>query len=353
MSILKIDKNGWAEGVAKLHESYALFGPVKERGYHNMKRLESGALPDLSFTNTRLSPKAVVYPQSEKMFEYTIDESKPDHHVNHEAPKDYSPRAILGIRPCDTMAFGLVARNFDNPEYKDPWWIQAREVTTLVGLACDAPRSTCFCTSAGSGPHDTSGQDILLVDKGDYFFAQVLTEKGQTLAQKAGWTAQAGPEAKELLGKAAQEANAKVTSKIETSNLAKKSLLALHGASFWEDVAFACINCGTCTFLCPTCWCFDIQDEVLNKQGIRIRNWDSCMYPLFTLHGSGHNPRGKKVERVRQRFMHKLKYFLDKYQDGIQCVGCGRCIQFCPVNIDIRKVASAMNNFEPAGECAA
>jgi sulfhydrogenase subunit beta (sulfur reductase) len=108
-------------------------------------------------------------------------------------------------------------------------------------------------------------------------------------------------------------------------------------------VAFACINCGTCTFLCPTCWCFDIQDEVHRSDGDRIRNWDSCMFPLFTLHASGHNPRSEKVQRVRQRFMHKLKYYVDKYDNGVACVGCGRCVKHCPVNIDIREVFKLMN----------
>ncbi|MDZ7698785.1 MAG: 4Fe-4S dicluster domain-containing protein [Deltaproteobacteria bacterium] len=111
-------------------------------------------------------------------------------------------------------------------------------------------------------------------------------------------------------------------------------------------MAFACLNCGTCTYLCPTCWCFDIQDEILSKQGDRIRNWDSCMFPLFTLHGSGHNPRDQKHQRVRQRFMHKLKYYVDKYQNGIQCSGCGRCVRYCPVNIDIREVCRLMNEYE-------
>jgi ferredoxin len=127
--------------------------------------------------------------------------------------------------------------------------------------------------------------------------------------------------------------------------------MALYEADFWDDIAFSCINCGTCTYLCPTCWCFDIQDEVHGKHGIRERNWDSCMFPLFTLHGSGHNPRGQKVQRVRQRFMHKLKYYVDKYGDGIQCVGCGRCIQYCPVNIDIRKVCQLMNRFGQDASC--
>jgi len=142
------------------------------------------------------------------------------------------------------------------------------------------------------------------------------------------------------------EAEKNITSRVETDKLKDKALLDLHEAPFWDDIAFACINCGTCTYVCPTCWCFDIQDEAKQKQSSRFRNWDTCMSPLFTRHATGHNPRGAKVQRVRQRFMHKLKYFLDKYDQGIMCVGCGRCVKSCPVNIDIRQVAHTMNTFE-------
>ncbi|MFC1895657.1 4Fe-4S dicluster domain-containing protein, partial [Thermodesulfobacteriota bacterium] len=168
----------------------------------------------------------------------------------------------------------------------------------------------------------------------------------------AGWQEGAGEEAGELIASLRQEAEAVIDSEVETGKLAEKATVQLFDAPFWEDVSFACINCGTCTYLCPTCWCFDIQDEVLGREGVRMRNWDSCMYSLFTLHGSGHNPRSEKVQRVRQRFMHKLKYYVDKYESGIQCVGCGRCIQHCPVNIDIRRVCALMNRFEPGNECA-
>jgi len=121
----------------------------------------------------------------------------------------------------------------------------------------------------------------------------------------------------------------------------KKDLLALYNASFWPQIAEACINCGACTFLCPTCYCFDIQDEVAGTKGVRLRYWDSCMFPLFTLHASGHNPRGQKMQRVRNRFMHKFKYFPDRF-GPVSCVGCGRCVKDCPVNIDIREVISLM-----------
>jgi ferredoxin len=221
-----------------------------------------------------------------------------------------------------------------------------------VGLACDAPCSSCFCTTAGCGPYHEEGLDVLLVDGADHYLAKILTEKGQKLADAAGWeTTTAADAAARQIETGRQEAEAKITAFVNTDKLKEIDTNEVYKAPFWEDVSFSCINCGTCTFVCPTCWCFDIQDENRGKAGMRMRNWDSCMYPLFTVHGTGHNPRGTKMHRVRQRFMHKLKYYVDKYEVGIQCVGCGRCVRYCPVNIDIRRVCDLMNNYA-ADACA-
>jgi len=355
MQVIQIDKEEWADGLKKAADSYRLFGPIKEGEFHNFKELAKGESPDLNYLNSRLSPKSIIYPQSEAMFEYTLDESAEDHHIMKEVDKDYSPRAVIGIRPCDAKAFVLVNHNFDTPEYKDPYWIKACETTTLVGLACDAPCSSCFCTTAGCGPYHEEGLDILLVDAMDRYLAKVLTEKGQELVNAAGWaTAADADTAARQIEAGRQVAEAKITAFVNTDRLKEVDTNELYKAPFWEDVSFSCINCGTCTFACPTCWCFDIQDENRGRAGIRMRNWDSCMYPLFTMHGTGHNPRGTKLHRVRQRFMHKLKYYVDKYEVGIQCVGCGRCVRSCPVNIDIRRVCDLMNSYGSAKDtCAA
>jgi sulfhydrogenase subunit beta (sulfur reductase) len=113
-------------------------------------------------------------------------------------------------------------------------------------------------------------------------------------------------------------------------------------SDFWDEVHFKCIGCTTCTYLCPTCHCFDIyEEEESDKSGYRLRLWDSCSLSLFTLHTSGHNPRPSSKERMRQRVMHKFNYFAHNYNE-FGCVGCGRCIQNCPVNMDIRDVISSI-----------
>ncbi len=337
-------KEEWEKALDGLMDSYRIFVPVKEGDYHTFKPLGEGNRPDFDFQNSRLSPKSLILPQSERMFEYSLDETAEEAHVLREAPKDFSPQAIVGVRPCDALAIQLVNLNFDNPEYRDPWWVRRLESTTFVGLGCNEPCATCFCSSTGGGPFSEKGLDLLLHDLGESFLVRPLGPKGEALLEgiKGGKTADGSTLDKaEKLSVSAQE---KIVSKVPTDKLREKEVNALFDAPFWDEVAFSCINCGTCTYLCPTCWCFDIQDEVLGKAGDRLRNWDSCMFPLFTYHGSGHNPREKKVQRVRQRFMHKLKYYVDKYETGVACVGCGRCVGHCPVNIDIREVFELAND---------
>ncbi|MCD6561295.1 MAG: 4Fe-4S dicluster domain-containing protein [Deltaproteobacteria bacterium] len=338
-------KQEWIEALKGLQDTYRILVPVKDGDFHSFKSLEEGKEPDFNYLNSRLSPKSLVFPQSERMFEYSLDEKDPDVNILKESQKDYSPQAIVGIRPCDAHAFQIVKLNFDNPEYRDPYWVQRFESTTLVGLGCNEPGSTCFCTETGGGPFSEKGLDVMLYDLGERFLVKGLTEKGEEFLNKAKGGSPADDAALKDAETLKGSASDKIVSEVHTDKLREKVVKDLFNAPFWEDVAFSCINCGTCTFLCPTCWCFDIQDEVLGKEGDRIRNWDSCMFPLFTLHGSGHNPRDKKFQRVRQRFMHKLKYYDDKYHNGIQCSGCGRCVRYCPANIDIRQVAELMNNF--------
>ena len=335
----------WMRALDGLKDAYKIFVPVRDGDFHSFRPLNEGITADFDYRNTRCSPKSVVYPQSERIFEYSLDENNPDANILKETPKDYSPRAIVGIRPCDAHAFELVKVNFDNPQFRDPWWVQRFESTVLVGLGCIEPCVTCFCDSVGGGPFDDKGLDVLIYPLGETFLLRALTDDGEAFLNAAEGGSPVDDSALKEAENLVASALDKISSRVATGNLKEKVVTELFDAPFWEGVAFACINCGTCTYLCPTCWCFDIQDEVLKKEGDRIRNWDSCMFPLFTFHGSGHNPRDLKFKRVRQRFMHKLKYYVDKYANGVQCSGCGRCVRHCPVNIDIRQVAALMNSF--------
>ena len=347
MTFITIDKKDWAEGIDKSRGTYQLFGPVADQNGCQIKPLEDGVQPEMDYTDSVLSAKSVLFPQSEKILFTSLNEADEDHHIMKRPDTAYTPRAVVGIRPYDARAIQLVKMNFDTEDYRDPYWCDAYEATTFVGLAVNKPGPFDFSTSCGTGPFSEEGLDILLADLDDKFLAKVLTPKGEAFAKACGFdTAANDKESQVLLDVLRKEAESQITSAVATDKLAGKTILELHEADFWDDVAFSCINCGTCTYVCPTCWCFDIQDETKKKASARFRNWDSCMSPLFTHHASGHNPRGEKVQRVRQRFMHKLKYFLDKYDTGIMCVGCGRCVKSCPVNIDIRQVCQTMNDYE-------
>lgn len=346
MKIVKINKKDWDKGLDAARASYQLFGPVQDKTSHVIRKLDSTEYPDMVYTDMTLSAKSILFPQSEIMLTTSLNESDPDHHIFQRYETDYSPRAVIGIRPYDAKAIELVRLNFDTDDYRDPYWCDAYESTTFVGLAVNSPGIYDFSVSAGSGPFGEEGLDVLLVDIGDDFLCKILTDKGSSFADACGFNTEAADNADAIIREYKEKAEKSISSEISTSNLKSLSILDLYEAPFWEDISFSCINCGTCTFVCPTCWCFDIQDETKHKSTVRIRNWDSCMSSLFTLHGSGHNPRGQKLQRVRQRFMHKLKYFMDKYDKGTMCVGCGRCVQHCPVNIDIREVCNIMNAYK-------
>ena len=332
--------------LSKLLDHYRVYAPVRHQGMTNFQEISAADQVDLSSPNTTLSPKSLMLPQSESMFQFTLMKTSEQAEILRGIEKDFSPRVIFAIRPCDAKSFQLLDLNFDTPSYRDPYWIGQRQSTTLVGLGCNQPCRTCFCTSVGSGPFSTDGLDLLLIDTGDEFAIQIRTPKGEELLANATVETEVS-EATANAVLARQESSLQaIGSTVSTENLKQHDVKALFDGNFWDELHFACINCGVCTFTCPTCWCFDIQDEVHKGNGVRLRNWDSCMFPLFTLHGSGHNPRAQKLQRLRQRFMHKLKYFVDKYDSGVACVGCGRCVQQCPVNIDIRHVFRLMNDYK-------
>ena len=342
--------------MAEAGKSYAIAGPVEGRSGHEFRLLSRGQCPDLTCTGTRLSPKALLFPQAEPMFHFDLPKksdtegSEPPVFLEAESFKE-APLAIVGIRPCDAHALDLLKLNFDSPTYRDPFFIRRYDAMVRIGLADIEPGPADFSLAAGTGPFDTASVDILLADAGDAYIGQVVTEKGSAFAKAAGFEpGEAGDGQTFAAMKEAAEKQVDASPRFD--GILAAATLDLYEADFWQEAAFSCINCGTCTFSCPTCWCFDIQDEVKQDKGVRLRLWDSCMTELYSAHASGHNPRLEAHKRFRNRFMHKLKYFPDKYGKGIMCVGCGRCITQCPAGIDIRQVMAAMNEVPAREEVA-
>lgn len=312
----------------KLASEYRVIAPVEKNGMVEFAAIQKGEEAKLDYANSKKPGKEILFPQSEELFNYTVDAEG----LRMEDKVDSQASIIFGMRPCDVKSWVLLDNVFKNDQYTDVYYLTRRANSLVVGLGCNEPASTCFCSSVACGPFAKEGSDIFLTDIGEAYVVEGISEKGKELLAKLGLS-EAGAEATAAAAKLQEEVKADGTINIE--GMAEK-LSGMFEHPYWDSLHEKCIGCGACTYLCPTCHCFDIADEATDCDGCRVRNWDACMFPLFTLHGSGHNPRPTGKARWRQRLMHKFNYFVERY-NATACVGCGRCIKNCPVNLDIRQ----------------
>ncbi len=328
----------------RLRPEYQAYAPAQQGPSVGWEPLERAEDLCWAFGNTDMSPKKFFFPQTERLMHFKNDPDDPQGRIMQaESERDFK-QALIGIRPCDAKAFSILDQVFGKTESaRDPYWQDKREKTLLIGLACKEPHPSCFCTAMQCGPHHREGLDVLMTDLGEQVLLTGLTEKGAALIAEFADAPDGLLEQAEQQKQAAEKA---IQTVANLDSIASKDLLELYDADIWDKLNEPCLTCGTCTFYCPVCHCFDIQDETEGTYGHRIRNWDSCMSRLFTLHTSGHNPRGTKKDRVRQRFMHKFKYMPMKLEGAAGCVGCGRCIQRCPVNLDVREVIGQMGQVQ-------
>lgn len=266
--------------------------------------------------------KTALFPRVEELFSYRNREGEVELRARDLA--GLPATVIFGLRPCDAAAIASLAAicNWDAP---DDLFAARFAKMTVVAVACNRCDEYCFCTSVGGGPGATAGSDILLTDMGNgRYLAEAGSAKG--LALLAGASGLSAPEA----GVDKESRLARVGKAFDLEKI-KPALDALFDdEAFWAEQSLRCLGCGACAFVCPTCACFDIQDE--NNQ--RLRCWDSCGFRLFTLHTSGHNPRPLQSQRWRQRLMHKFSYMPER-QQVLGCVGCGRCSRACPVDMSL------------------
>jgi ferredoxin len=311
-------------------DGYKVFAPVQADKVAIFAPVCEGDALAFDKPNTRTSVKSVLFPQTETLFCY---ERCGRNMAIKDVPLDNERKVVFGVRACDAASMKALDAVFSSKDYTDPYYMKRRENTTFVVSACNEPEPTCFCTSFGLGPWSREGADVFVCDLGDHRVAESLTEQGEALLTAMGGEdlAEAPAEAGKL-----KEAAEKAVKKVELGDLSAK-LKRLFNDARWEALSERCLGCGICSYICPTCHCFDIQDEVGQECGKRVRNWDTCMLPLFSLHVSGHNPRTSGHQRIRQRVMHKFNYFVENFGQ-VACVGCGRCIQSCPANMDIREI---------------
>jgi sulfhydrogenase subunit beta (sulfur reductase) len=233
---------------------------------------------------------------------------------------------IFGVRPCDLEAMKVMTAVFTKGKFVDAYFEHNLQNTMIIGMGCLAEKPSCFCKKRGLDKGYSQAGDVFLVDRGDHYLAELITEKGQDLFKEFGFKNADAP---------FKPANVKFE-KILDIQASEKDLFEKVN---WEIVSEKCMGCGICTYICPTCHCFEFKDVSEKGNDYRYRCWDSCMYPKFTLHASGHNPRSSKKERIRQRVMDKYHY-LKQNTGYIACTGCGRCIRSCPVGMNIRAIVS-------------
>lgn len=322
--MLGITKSNLNSLLEKISAGYTLWVPAQEENISRFKPYQKGM--ELYWEkNTDFSPKEVFFPQTEHIYCYEYHKNEANVQKLEVAQ---GKQVLFGIRPCDVQSLAVMDDVFLTKGFEDFYYKVKRENTLVVALGCKQAEATCFCTSFGIDPTNAEYADVLMQDLGETLIFEAKTPKGEAFLKEF------SSQLQEVDEGAKQEVSC--TLEVETQGLTEK-LQKMFDHELWGEICRKCLNCGTCTYVCPTCHCFDIQSKTRGSKGVKFRCWDSCMYKEYTLMAGGHNPRPTKKERVRQRFLHKLQYMPERYEKW-GCVGCGRCLNKCPVHLDITEV---------------
>ncbi len=330
----KIEKAKLNALLSKIAELSSLYLPVAKGGKVNFAKFTGSEKYCDSELKTTKSAKDIFFPQSENIVSFKRESTKITVEPK-ELPTDRT--VIFGVRACDAKSFEALDRVFMS-EPADTFYTARRENCVIITNACSSPEETCFCTNFGIDPANP-GADVQTWFVGTDLYWEALSEKGTDLTEEL------GDMLTDADSTAVDEEKAKITEITKVLPLAGLSLekfgagktKELFDAPEWEKLSQSCLGCGSCTFVCPTCQCYDVRDYDTGHGVKRYRCWDSCMYSDFTMCAHGTN-RPTQLQRFRQRFMHKLVYFPDNNNGEFMCVGCGRCITSCPISMNIAKV---------------
>jgi len=338
MSVYKIALTDLEKMFEAISLTEKLYLPVEKAGQYDYAPWTPGTGYNPDVLHTVKSAKGVFFPQSEDLIRYK--RTGLDVSLTQVKPEDEN-FVVFGVHACDVKGFEVLDNVFlTNP--LDSYYKSRREHGTVFSVMCKAPEETCFCGTFGIDSTKPGG-DVQSWISGDELIIEPLTEKGEALVKKlAGIVTEAGAEGEKAAEKAQQE-NKEILAKLPLADLTTEGfgkdadLLTLFNRPEWKELSSSCLGCGTCTFVCPTCQCYDLREFDTGREVQKFRVWDSCMYSDFTMMAAG-TPRPTQLQRFRQRFMHKLKYYPDNYDGMFSCVGCGRCLQKCPISMNIAKV---------------
>lgn len=335
-----IDNETLMPWLLSLTDTQQVLAPVRSGGQTLFAPLEEDSTLDLDGL-ADAPPKAALLPRCETLlrFHYSKNGDTPPR-TGLEVQEVLPDRSmfIFGARPCDARGFMVFDRVYDAGSRRDIYYCTRRD-TTLVGvLACSDPAATCFCDRVGGGPGDSSGADILFTHIGNGYVAEGITERGEAFLENQ--SLEDAGERVDTARAAREDACRKMPGGESFEGVRSEIFQLFDDADFWESVSAKCLSCGACSYLCPTCYCFNMTDEINGNDGVRVRTWDNCMSFQFTLEGSGHNPRNEKAQRMRNRISHKFSYYPELYGDNLACAGCGRCIAHCPVSMDVREIVT-------------
>ncbi len=280
----------------------------------------------LDILNVYLPPKNIVLSPTEKLCTCRPEGAEID---NSQLDKEMEAKIIFGIRGCDVQAISELDQILLSQGNENRYYQTRRDRTILVASACYYPGASCFCTSMGGNPTEVAAADIIIHDVGaDGYVWEAKTEKGQIITDKIADLLEEKqitlPEPKPL------------SRKVDDEGVAEK-LQAMFEHPLWEKYSEPCHTCGICTFTCPSCNCFDMQSQNWGEEGCLFTCYDSCMYRGHTLMASRDNPGAAALERFRNRFLHKLQFYPERYGKTL-CTGCGRCIALCPAGYSIVKI---------------
>ncbi|WP_287485748.1 4Fe-4S dicluster domain-containing protein [Blautia sp.] len=341
----KIAKENLSALFQSIAENQELYLPVEVSGQVNFKAWTQDANVSLETLKTVKSPKDAFFPQSENL--YTVQREGKKLSIEPQALKEQN-FVVFGMKACDIQGVKVL----DNVFLSDPidsFYAARREHGTIVAMACHEPEESCFCKAFGIDCAEPAADVATWMVEGELYW-KALTEKGEALtkAVESLLVEAGGADAEKL--EAEKNAIHTIVEKLPYSNLSLEgwngdALTEKFNSPVWEELYKPCLACGTCTFVCPTCQCYDIKDYDTGHGVKRYRCWDSCMYSDFTMMAHGNN-RTSQLQRFRQRFMHKLVYYPANNNGMYSCVGCGRCVEKCPASLNIVKVIKA---FEKQG----